>query len=49
MILHRYAGPLALLLASVGSQAATPVPDVVPLDMFMVPEGLEVILWAQSP
>jgi putative membrane-bound dehydrogenase-like protein len=49
MMLHRYAGLLALLFASVGSQAETPAPGVVPLDMFTVPEGFEVTLWAQSP
>ncbi|HYJ41698.1 MAG TPA: PVC-type heme-binding CxxCH protein [Steroidobacteraceae bacterium] len=29
--------------------AATPAPTVVPLDIFSVPEGLEVTLWARSP
>ena len=29
--------------------AAAPLPDVVPLNLFNVPEGFEVTLWAKTP
>ena len=49
MATHRFgAGLLAWALASWGHAQPAP-PAVVPLDMFVVPDGLEVTLWAQSP
>ncbi len=35
--------------AAAQAAAEAPKPTVVPLDMFKVPDGLEVTLWAQSP
>ena len=51
------AAALALSLASVRAQAPAPAPaaspaptpDFVPLNLFKVPEGFEVTLWAKSP
>src|SRR3982751_3256001 len=42
------AGLLGALIATC-APAQSPAPSVVPLDMFTVPEGLEVTLWARSP
>ena len=40
---------LALSFACTCLPARSASPTEVPLDMFTVPEGLEVTLWAQSP
>lgn len=42
-------GPVTGFLLSAEKAAEPPKPTLVPLDMFTVPEGLEVTLWAQSP
>ena len=50
MTLHRFcACALGLLVVIAGAHAEDAAPVVVPLDMFTVPDGLEVTLWAQSP
>jgi len=43
------AGPVTGFLLSAEKAAEAPKPTVVPLDLFTVPDGLEVTLWAQSP
>lgn len=49
MIRLRSVPACALLVVSIGARAQPATPAVVPLDMFTVPDGLEVTLWAQSP
>ena len=39
----------ATMSAAADPPAATSAPTIVPLDIFSVPEGLEVTLWARSP
>jgi putative membrane-bound dehydrogenase-like protein len=40
---------LTVVAAAANAPPVTPLPTMVPLDIFSVPEGLEVTLWARSP
>jgi putative membrane-bound dehydrogenase-like protein len=41
--------PAAVVAPAVAAPPASPEPEIVPTDLFTVPEGFEVTLWARSP